>query len=150
MHARSYLCCVESATLSAHAVFGLKQPSPEQRLSKLYRGLHLGGYDALKMQIAHYKQSTDLSWAERLVVAQTVSLLAGTVCYPIDSVRRRMMMQAGVPRNERLYRNSIHAMRVIAVDEGVRGFFLGIGPNLVRSIGAALLLVVYDGVKEIL
>lgn len=116
----------------------------------IYRGLHLGGYDALKMQIAHYKQSTDLSWGERLVVAQTVSLLAGTVCYPIDSVRRRMMMQAGVPRNERLYRNSIHAMRVIAVDEGVRGFFLGIGPNLVRSIGAALLLVVYDGVKEIL
>lgn len=116
----------------------------------LYRGVHLGGYDALKMQVSYYKQSSDLSWGERLAVAQTVSILAGTLCYPIDSVRRRMMMQAGLPLIERTYRNSVHAMRVIAVEEGWRGFYLGIGPNLIRSIGAALLLVVYDGVKVIL
>ena len=116
----------------------------------LYRGVHLGGYDALKMQVSHYKQSPELSWGERLAVAQTVSILAGTLCYPIDSVRRRMMMQAGVPLIDRTYRNSVHALRVIAVEEGMRGFYLGIGPNLVRSIGAALLLVVYDGVKVIL
>lgn len=114
----------------------------------LYRGLHLGGYDAFKMQLSHYKQSSDLSWGERFAVAQTVSIVAGTICYPIDSVRRRMMMQAGKP--EKLYRNSIHAVRVIAQQEGLRGFYLGIGPNLVRSFGAAVLLVVYDGVKVML
>jgi solute carrier family 25 (mitochondrial adenine nucleotide translocator), member 4/5/6/31 len=116
----------------------------------LYRGLHLGGYDALKMQLVHYKQSSDLplSWGERFAVAQTVSLVAGTISYPIDSVRRRMMMQAGKP--QKLYRSSIHAVRVIAQQEGMRGFYLGIGPNLVRSVGAAVLLVVYDGVKVML
>jgi len=37
--------------------------------------------------------SSDLTMGERFVAAQIVSVVAGTACYPIDSVRRRMMMQ---------------------------------------------------------
>ena len=32
--------------------------------------------------------------------------------------------------------------------EGMRGFYLGLGPNLVRSFGAALLLVSYDVFRQ--
>jgi solute carrier family 25 (adenine nucleotide translocator) protein 4/5/6/31 len=126
----------------------------------VYRAVHLGGYDAVKTEILHRRgahvttdnfsidrSQSNLTMAERFLAAQLVSITAGTACYPIDSVRRRLMMQAGVPRNERLYNSSIDCFRKILMTEGFRGFYLGIGPNLVRSFGAALLLVSYDMFK---
>ena len=136
-----------------------------------YRVLFLGGYDVLKSETERSNQqqqqqqrrninngkyddnsssngsSSSLSWVQRIGIAQTVSLTAGTMSYPLDSVRRRLMMQAGKPRTERVYRNSLHCIRQVFVDEGIRGFFLGIGPNLLRSVSGALLLVAYDVVK---
>lgn len=119
----------------------------------VYRALHLGGYDALKTEILFRRindvnsKSSSLTLGERFMAAQIVSILAGTICYPIDSVRRRLMMQAGQPLEQRLYRNSIHAFWRIQMEEGIRGFYLGIGPNLMRSLGGALLLVSYDVFK---
>ena len=126
----------------------------------LYRLLYLGGYDALKEELDIFKQTQqqggrvpdalNLTWSERFFVAQSVSLIAGTICYPIDSVRRRMMMQAGLPMNHRQYSGSLHCFRAVWAQEGLRGFYLGIGPNIVRSIGGALMLVTYDAFKTAL
>jgi len=121
-----------------------------------YRALHMGGYDALKTEILRYNSksssgtSAQLLWVERIAAAQCVSLAAAAIMYPVDSVRRRLMMQAGIPENERLYRNSFDCIRVVLQKEGMRGFYLGLGPNLVRSVGGALLLVAYDGFKAVL
>lgn len=134
----------------------------------LYRALHLGGYDACKTELVHRRQyggncnrnstveattTTDpnvsLSFMERFAIAQIVSITAGTICYPLDTVRRNLMMQAGRTQEERLYRNSLHAFQRIFVEEGLRGFYFGIGPNLVRSVGGAMLLVSYDAFKGI-
>jgi len=56
-------------------------------------------------------------------------------------------MQAGKPMDERLYRGAIHCFRSVWNREGLRGFYLGLTPNLVRSIGGALMLVAYDTLK---
>lgn len=122
-----------------------------------YRVLYLGGYDAMKSEALLRKRTqrqqgvisertdvTKLSWTERIVMAQSISLMAGTLSYPADSVRRRMMMQAGVDQAQRRYRNSLQCISIVYKQEGIRGFFLGLGPNIVRSIGGALLLVGYD------
>eukprot|EP00546_Thalassionema_frauenfeldii_P006470 CAMPEP_0178928642 /NCGR_PEP_ID=MMETSP0786-20121207/20039_1 /TAXON_ID=186022 /ORGANISM="Thalassionema frauenfeldii, Strain CCMP 1798" /LENGTH=317 /DNA_ID=CAMNT_0020604573 /DNA_START=210 /DNA_END=1163 /DNA_ORIENTATION=- len=121
----------------------------------VYRSLHLGGYDAIKTVYLDKDNGKEddgaapISWMYRFMVAQFVSLVAGTICYPIDSVRRRLMMQVGGER-PKLFRNAWHAFQIIFVKEGIRGFYLGLGPNLVRSIGNALVLVTYDAVKNIL
>jgi solute carrier family 25 (mitochondrial adenine nucleotide translocator), member 4/5/6/31 len=111
-----------------------------------YRLLYLGGYDAWKSQI----DTSVLPFYQRFAVAQIVSLTAGTASYPLDSVRRRMMMQAGKQKSERLYKNSIDCIRQVYATQGLRGFFLGLGPNLVRSVGGALFLVAYDSVRVML
>jgi solute carrier family 25 (adenine nucleotide translocator) protein 4/5/6/31 len=134
----------------------------------LYRALHLGGYDALKSEVLRYKHDSSqsyttpnevgqpddppvvLSFGERFAAAQTVSIVAGTMCYPIDSVRRRLMMQAGKSIDVKLYRNSLDCFRIVWKTEGMRGFFLGIGPNIVRSFGGAILLVAYDSFKDMI
>ena len=59
-------------------------------------------------------------------------------------------MQAGLPKEDRLYKNSFDCFRKVSSVEGIRGFYLGIGPNLIRSFGAALLLVSYDVFKVML
>lgn len=129
-----------------------------------YRVLFLGGYDVLKSETERSNQqqgnngthydissscngSSSLSWGQRIGIAQAVSLTAGTISYPLDSVRRRLMMQAGKPHTERVYRNSIHCIQQVFANEGIRGFFLGIGPNILRSVSGALLLVAYDVFK---
>jgi solute carrier family 25 (adenine nucleotide translocator) protein 4/5/6/31 len=116
-----------------------------------YRILFLGGYDVLKSEWElrnEHKGKPGLAWGERLAIAQTISLSAGALSYPLDSVRRRLMMQAGQPYEGRKYRNSIHCIRLVLAQEGVRGFFLGMGPNILRSVSGALLLVAYDMFKE--
>lgn len=124
----------------------------------IYRALHLGGYDACKTELLYRRGSTSASEnfdkktkmgvGEQFAIAQIVTITAGTVCYPIDSVRRRLMMQAGQPVDARQYTNSANAFRKIYKTEGVKGFYLGLGPNIVRSIAGALLLVSYDIFRE--
>ncbi|KAL3918861.1 MAG: hypothetical protein SGILL_004044 [Bacillariaceae sp.] len=127
--------------------------------SVLYRLLYLGGYDAFKTEWHHWqlleseKLGTDyipMTWTERFFLAQFVSLSAGAICYPIDSVRRRMMMQAGKSWDQQLYHNSFQCFARIWSREGWRGFYLGFGPNVFRSIGGALALVAYDGFKAVM
>ena len=123
-----------------------------------YRVLYLGGYDAVKndvltrreAQLEGSEEEATLGWGERLAMAQTISLVAGTLSYPLDTVRRLMMMQAGLSNEERKYRNSFQCVRTVWTKQGIRGFFLGIGPNLVRSVGGALLLVAYDSFRSML
>ncbi len=129
----------------------------------IYRALHLGGFDACKTELLYrrkqqalveedkkiidYAKCSDavaISIGEKFLIAQFVSIIAGTICYPIDSVRRRLMMQAGLPSNERLYKGSMHAFHQMFMDEGIRGFYLGFGPNLIRTVGGAVVLVAYD------
>ena len=127
----------------------------------IYRALHLGGYDALKYELARMHVHGDLflenddaftvlPFWKRFLAAQTVTLIAGTICYPIDSVRRRLMMQACIAKEERQYKGSFDCFRKVYSAEGAGGFYLGIGPNLLRSVGGALLLVAYDEFKEML
>lgn len=151
-HLREYrgMGDVVAKTLRSDGIFGLYQGYGIAVWgSILHRLLYLGGYDGIKTEYSRYKEDKGITmtFGERFLIAQSVSLLAGTICYPIDSVRRRLMMQVGIPLDLRLYRGSIHCFRLIWRNEGLRGFYLGLAPNLVRSIGGAIMLVVYDSIK---
>mmetsp|Transcript_23831 Transcript_23831/g.38816 ORF Transcript_23831/g.38816 Transcript_23831/m.38816 type:complete len:106 (+) Transcript_23831:196-513(+) len=77
-------------------------------------------------------------------------ILRSTLHYPLDCVRRRLMMEAGKTKSERKYRNTFHCFRRIWAEEGYRGFYLGLQMNLIRCIGSALVLVSYDEFKKVL
>lgn len=111
----------------------------------LFRALHLGGYDYAKDEMG--KRGEQTIW-KRFFIAQLVSVASGTVCYPIDTVRRRLMMTAGKKKDKVLYANARECVAYIYSTEGVSGFFRGLAPNVVRSgLGGAFLLVSYDEFK---
>lgn len=111
-----------------------------------YRGVYFGIYDTAKSLA--YPDGSNAGVMSRWALAQGTTTLAGLVAYPFDTVRRRMMMQAG--RNDTvLYKGTVDCWRKIALEEGPRAFFKGAGSNVLRGVGSALVLVLYDDLKNL-
>jgi solute carrier family 25 (adenine nucleotide translocator) protein 4/5/6/31 len=111
----------------------------------IYRAAYFGFFDTAKGMLPNPKTTPFLvSWA----IAQTVTTVAGIISYPFDTVRRRMMMQSG--RSDKMYKNTIDCWGKIYKNEGGNAFFRGAFSNVLRGTGGALVLVLYDEIKDFL
>jgi len=109
-----------------------------------YTGIQMTSYELLKR--ASPGGGDGLLW--QLVNGALSGLLAQTVTYPGDTVRRRMQNNGagGAPRT---YRDSWHCCWEIATKEGARGFFKGAWTNTVRAVpGAAVQFAAYEAAKK--
>ncbi|KAF3960857.1 hypothetical protein ACB098_01G006400 [Castanea mollissima] len=109
----------------------------------VHRGLYFGGFDTIIEMLS--KESKPELW-KRWVVAQAVTTSAGLLSYPLDTVRRRMMMQSGL--QQPMYNSTLDCWRKIYRREGLASFYRGALSNMFRSTGAAAVLVLYDEVKK--
>jgi solute carrier family 25 (adenine nucleotide translocator) protein 4/5/6/31 len=106
----------------------------------VYRAAFFGGFDTAKSVFLKDPKNPPIimSW----VIAQCVTTAAGIISYPFDTVRRRIMMQAG--RKDKLYTGTVDCWKKIMVNEGPRAFFKGALSNALRGSGGAIVLVLYD------
>lgn len=111
----------------------------------VHRGLYFGGFDTIKDTMSRDSKSDIALW-KRWVAAQAVTTSAGLLSYPLDTVRRRMMMQSGV--GQPMYRSTLDCWRKIYKREGFASFYRGALSNIFRSTGAAAVLVLYDEIKK--
>ncbi|KAL4335756.1 hypothetical protein GQ457_07G038910 [Hibiscus cannabinus] len=111
----------------------------------VHRGLYFGGFDTMK-EILSEKSESELALWKRWAVAQAVTTSAGLLSYPLDTVRRRMMMQSGLEKP--VYHSTLDCWRTIYRTEGVASFYRGALSNVFRSTGSAAILVLYDEVKK--
>jgi solute carrier family 25 (adenine nucleotide translocator) protein 4/5/6/31 len=107
----------------------------------VYRGAYFGGYDTVTAMLL----SHDAGFLRRFAVSYTVTVFAGLLSYPIDTIRRRMMMTSGEAVK---YSSSIDCGRQILAKEGIQPFFKGAGANIIRGLGGALVLAGFDSVKK--
>jgi len=110
----------------------------------IYRAAFFGLYDTAKGMTG--KTNIFISWG----IAQCVTTVSGIVSYPFDTVRRRLMMQAGRKGGDILYSGTLDCWRKIAAQEGTGAFFKGAFSNVLRGTGGALVLVMYDEIKTAL
>jgi len=82
--------------------------------------------------------------------AQTAALCAAYASYPFDTVRRRLQMQSEKPPEEWVYKGTMHCFNKILKDEGFGALFKGAGANALRTVGSALVLVLYGEIKAAL
>uniref|UniRef100_A0ACD5U0X0 Uncharacterized protein n=1 Tax=Avena sativa TaxID=4498 RepID=A0ACD5U0X0_AVESA len=108
----------------------------------VHRGLYFGGFDTAKDMLVPLDSPLWQRWA----TAQAVTSTAGLISYPLDTVRRRMMMQSGM--EVQMYSSTLDCWRKVYKVEGVRSFYRGALSNMFRSTGAAAILVLYDEVKK--
>jgi len=111
----------------------------------MYRAAYFGFFDTIKAIIP-----PDTGMIISFIIAQCVVTISGFVSYPLDTVRRRMMMQSGQSYEQRMYKSTADCWAKILKNEGPRAFFKGAFSNILRGTGAALVLVFYDEVKKLL
>jgi solute carrier family 25 (adenine nucleotide translocator) protein 4/5/6/31 len=115
----------------------------------VYRGAYFGLYDTAKASIfGTEEQQRNVSVVAKWGVAQVVTTVSGIISYPFDTVRRRLMMQAG--KETKLYNGTMDCWSKIAKNEGTGAFFKGAFSNVLRGTGGALVLVLYDEIKKAL
>merc|ERR1739846_126570 len=96
----------------------------------IYRGMYFGMYDSLKPIL--------LGWG--------VTVGSGLMSYPIDTIRRRMMMTSGAAAK---YKNSLDCGMQILKNEGFMSMMKGAGANVLRGVAGAGVLAGFDAFKEI-
>lgn len=126
----------------------------------LFRAMFMGGYDFLKF---HYNldvknkdgKSTGDHLGARWLAAQGVTTFVGIVCYPLDTVKRRMMVQGEMILKSDgsitalPYRSAWHCFTSILRKEGAKAIFAGYAANFARGFSGPILLVGYDEVKRV-
>merc|ERR1719435_111478 len=75
-----------------------------------------------------------------------VTISAGLVSYPIDTIRRRMMMTSGEAVK---YNGSIDCTVQVLKNEGVLSFYKGAGANILRGMAGAGVLAGFDKFKQL-
>jgi len=113
----------------------------------IYRAAYFGFFDTAKGMLPDPRNTPFII---SFAIAQTVTTVAGIVSYPFDTVRRRIMMQSGRAVADRTYKGTIDCWSKIAKNEGPRAFFKGAFSNILRGTGSALVLVLYDEVRDLL
>ena len=115
-----------------------------------YRGVYFGMYDSLAGINPYRKDKTILGLASKFAIAQATAITAGYASYPFDTIRRRLQMQSEKPKDQWLYKGTADCFAKILKEEGMNALFKGAGANALRTVGSALVLVLYGEVKEML
>ena len=114
----------------------------------VYRAGYFGFYDAGK-QLLFQDGGKDTSIVLKFGLAMGVDISAAVLAYPLDTVRRRLMMQSGKAAGEVQYTSALGCVRHIVRHEGgVLALYKGCFANNVRAIASALVLVLYDEIKK--
>jgi len=108
----------------------------------VYRGFYFGLYDTLKPMML----GDDVPFYMSFGLGYAVTVSAGILSYPIDTIRRRMMMTSGTAVK---YAGALDCSMQIMKGEGVRSFFKGAGANVLRGMAGAGVLAGFDQVKAI-
>mmetsp|Transcript_29313 Transcript_29313/g.25915 ORF Transcript_29313/g.25915 Transcript_29313/m.25915 type:complete len:112 (-) Transcript_29313:74-409(-) len=106
----------------------------------MYRAAFFGLYDTGKVYV--FREGSSSNFFAMWMFANVTTTIAGIATYPLDTVRRRLMMQSG--RKDILYKNSADCFKKILKKEGSTAFYKGQWTNIVSGLGSSLMLVVYD------
>lgn len=110
-----------------------------------YRGAYFGLFDTLSGYNPYQKSENGLFRAgSKFACAQFSAIAAGYASYPFDTVRRRLQMQSEKPKEEWVYQGTMDCFAKIVKNEGTAALFKGAGANALRTVGAALVLVLYS------
>lgn len=72
-----------------------------------YRAMYFGCYDTGKQLV--FEDEKNASTILKFIFAMNVTAVAGLASYPLDTIRRRLMMQSG--RSDVLYKGTLDCFR---------------------------------------
>merc|ERR1711962_768944 len=103
----------------------------------IYRGMYFGLFDTLSPIIVGKDGNVGISF----LLGWAVTVTAGLMSCPIDTIRRRMMMTSGGGAK---YKGSIDCAMQIMKNEGFMSMMKGAGANILRGVAGAGVLAGFD------
>jgi len=88
----------------------------------------------------------DANLGASFALGYVVTVVSGLISYPVDTIRRRMMMTSGEAVK---YNGSIDCARQILANEGFMSMMKGAGANVLRGAAGAGVLAGFDKVKKV-
>lgn len=114
----------------------------------VYRGTQFGLQDTIKAFNPWQKEFSVVGIFSKFCVAQVAVAVSGITSYPFDTLQRRLQIEASKPKDQQMYNGMKDCFSKILAKEGPRGFFKGALANILRGTGAAIVLVMYDEIKN--
>jgi len=108
-----------------------------------YRGAYFGIFDTVK----DTSLMKDAGFLQKFALGYSVTVVAGLISYPLDTIRRRMMMTSGGKKGATeviKYTSAVDCTRKLLAKDGVGIFFKGASANVLRGLCGALVLVGFD------
>jgi len=108
----------------------------------VYRGCYFGFYDTLKPLVIGDNANVAMAFA----LGYGVTVTSGLISYPIDTIRRRMMMTSGQAVK---YKGSMDCGLQIIKNEGAMSLMKGAGANILRGVAGAGVLAGFDEFQKV-
>lgn len=106
----------------------------------VYRGFYFGLFDSIMPLLPK-----DTGVTVSFLIAYGVTVVSGLLSYPLDTVRRRMMMTVGSGAK---YKNSLDCATQILKNDGAAAFMKGAGANILRGVAGAGVLSGFDAFQK--
>lgn len=106
----------------------------------VYRGFYFGLFDTVNPMLPE-----NAPFIATFGLGYAVTVSSGLLSYPIDTIRRRMMMTSGQAVK---YSGSLDCARQILVNEGFMSMMKGAGANILRGMAGAGTLAGFDVFKN--
>merc|ERR1712243_320172 len=104
----------------------------------IYRGMYFGMFDTLEPMLIGGKDSSVVA---SFLLGWAVTVTAGLMSYPIDTIGRRMMMTSGGGAKSK---GSIDCAMQIMKNEGFMSMMKGAGANILRGVAGAGVLAGFE------
>jgi solute carrier family 25, member 42 len=102
-----------------------------------YAGFAFLGFHTIKGHVEEINNGREILWWERLLAGSLAGLIAQSISYPLDMVRRRMQTErvvfADSPASRIRYSSIGGTLSLIYRAEGVRGIFKGLTMNWMKG-----------------
>jgi len=106
----------------------------------VYRGFYFGLYDTTEPMIKKFSDN----FVVKFCLGYVVTVTAGLLSYPVDTIRRRMMMTSGGGEK---FKGSMDCAMFILKNEGAMSMMKGAGANILRGAAGAGVLAGFSELK---
>jgi len=105
--------------------------------------INFATFDYMKSSYMEWRKAEKIGSVPTLAMGAASGLIAQTMCYPLDTVRRRMQLKGTV------YTSTSNALQTIVREEGFRALYLGMAPNALKIVpNNAIRFGVYSKLKD--
>eukprot|EP01012_Entosiphon_sulcatum_P023179 TRINITY_DN2815_c0_g1_i1.p1 TRINITY_DN2815_c0_g1~~TRINITY_DN2815_c0_g1_i1.p1 ORF type:complete len:359 (-),score=36.22 TRINITY_DN2815_c0_g1_i1:115-1170(-) len=118
-----------------------------------YAGIDLTIYEYLKNTARRRAGTTETATAPYIpFCCGLVSTTVGSaVCYPLQLIRTRLQVQGMSPHVPQQYTGTLHALRTIYTQGGIKALYVGFLPNMIKALPAAsITYMVYELMQPVL